>query len=212
MTTVQPRSKRGRKPSSLRYYQDGPPDRVDVETWRLAVSGVGITSGEFSVSDIRSLPRVEENRRYVCVCNWSTRENWGGYLLSDVLRLAGWTGRTEGCYLRQTSIGTPAKGVYESTIPLGPALSRRCLLVDSIDGRPLPMERGYPLRLLDFGLYGYKSVKGLARLEITPVFERGEWEIRAGYTVDGEISPKRYRFCDTGTHHFIESSGEVTDI
>ncbi|MGW5238402.1 molybdopterin-dependent oxidoreductase [Monashia sp. NPDC004114] len=211
MTTTTARQ-RSRKPSSLRYYQDGPPAHVDRNAWRLRIVGLGMPSTVLSYDEFQELPRVHENRRYVCVCNWSTREAWSGVLLADALRGCGWDGNSEGLYLRQTSIGSPDKGVYESTIPLRPALARRALLIDSLNGAPLPLERGYPLRLIDFGLYAYKSVKGLQKLEITPDFELGEWERRAGYAIGGEILPKRYRLCDLDMHHFISSSGEVTDI
>ena len=53
--------------------------------------------------------------------------------------------------------------------------------------------------------------KGLGSLEITDRFELGEWERRAGYTLSGEIQPKRYRFCDAGGHHFVDRPGEVTE-
>ena len=212
MTAATTTRRPGRKPSSLRYYQDGPPTHVDLEAWQLTVAGLGITETAFSYEQLRELPRVEEDRRYVCVCNWSTRESWGGYLLVDLLARAEWDRRPAGRYLKQTSIGTPDKGVYESTIPLGDAVDRRAMLIDTINGDPLPMERGYPLRLLDFGLYGYKSVKGLHRVEITGSFQLGEWERRAGYALDGQIQPKRYRLCDLSCHHFIDGPGEVTDI
>ena len=144
--------------------------------------------------------------------SWSVRENWGGVLLEDVLRAAGWRGHTAGLYLKQVSIGTPEKGVYDSTIPLGDAVARRALLVDTIDREPLSLERGYPLRLIDFGLYGYKSVKGIASIEITEKFEMGEWERRAGYELSGQIRPKRYRLCYESRHHFIREPGEVIEI
>jgi len=67
-------------------------------------------------------------------------------------------------YLKQTSIGHKEKGVYQATIPLEDALVRRALLIHSVDGEPLPLNK-LALRLLDFGLYGYKNVKG-ANLEI----------------------------------------------
>jgi DMSO/TMAO reductase YedYZ molybdopterin-dependent catalytic subunit len=204
--------RRTRKPSSLRYYQDGPPAAVDLNTWRLRLTGLGVPDRALSFAELAELPRVLANRRYVCVCNWSIREEWAGYLLEDLLRCCGWDGRVEGRYLRQVSIGTPDKGVYESTIPLGPALARQAMLIDRVGGEPLPLERGYPLRLIDFGLYGYKSVKGLARLEMTDTFELGIWERKAGYALDGEIQPKRYRFCDLGGHHFVTGPGEVTEI
>lgn len=205
-------TKRRKKPSSLRYYQDGPPAFVDIDTWSLAITGGGGVDRVLSFADLNQVPWLTESRRYVCVCNWSVRELWGGYLLADVLRLAGWDGTTEGLYLKQTSIGTPEKGVYQSTIPLGDAVTRRAILAAHIDGEPLPIERGYPLRLLDFGLYGYKSVKGLAQLEVTTIFELGAWEKKAGYALDGQIMPKRYRICDLDRHEFLSRPGEVTEF
>jgi DMSO/TMAO reductase YedYZ molybdopterin-dependent catalytic subunit len=210
--TLPATERRGQKPSSLRYYQDGPPYQVDLNSWALEISGLDVPPGSFTYPELTQLPRVQESRRYVCVCNWSMREAWSGFLLADFLAMSGWSGSAEGRFLRQTSIGTKEKGVYESTIPLGAAIRRRALLIDRIDGEPLPIERGFPLRLLDFGLYGYKSVKGLHRLEITAEFELGEWERKAGYSLTGEIQPKRYRLCDHNRHLFIEQPGEVTDV
>lgn len=204
--------KRGRKPSSLRYYQDGPPSKVDLARWTLDISGIGVSGSSFTYEQLNALPRIKESRRYVCVCNWSVRENWSGFLLADFLELAGWNPSDQELYLKQVSIGTKEKGVYESTVPLGDALRRRAMIIDKIDDEPLSVERGYPIRFFDFGLYGYKSVKGLKSLEITPVFELGEWERRAGYALDGKIQPKRYRLCYLNRHVFIDTPGEVTDI
>jgi DMSO/TMAO reductase YedYZ molybdopterin-dependent catalytic subunit len=148
----------------------------------------------------------------VCVCNWSVRELWSGFTLSSVLELAGWTGEAGGLYLKQTSIGTTDKGVYDSTIPLGDALRRNAFVVDRIGNDPLPLERGFPLRLLDFALYGYKGVKGLASLEITDRFELGVWERKAAYALDGVIRPKRYRICDQDTHRYVDAPGEIADF
>jgi DMSO/TMAO reductase YedYZ molybdopterin-dependent catalytic subunit len=131
-------------------------------------------------------------------------------LLSKVIEMAG-VRNPENLYLKQTSIGTPEKGVYESTIALGDALSRRALLIYSVDGEPLPIVQGYPLRLIDFGLYGYKNVKGLSKLEVTDRFELGEWENRAGYDVDGTVRPKKYRIVDLAQWRFVDKPGEVTD-
>ncbi|MGI8386962.1 molybdopterin-dependent oxidoreductase [Robertmurraya sp. P23] len=99
------------------------------------------------------MPQVEESRRMVCVCNWSIRRTWAGVLLSNIIEMEG-VSEPDKYYLKQTSIGTKEKGVYESTIPLADALSRRALIIHSVDGEALPIELGYPLRLYDFGLYG----------------------------------------------------------
>ena len=69
-----------------------------------------------------------------------------------------------------------------------------------------------PLRLYDFGLYGYKCVKGLARLTVTPTLERGWWETDRNYPEDGIIRPKRYSIFDLGESRLLKRYGEVTEF
>lgn len=200
-----------KKPSSLRYYQEGPPESVDLDTWQLSVTGLVKKELILTYQDLLDMPQVKESRRMVCVCNWSIRRVWEGVLLSTIMDMAG-VFQPEKYYLKQTSIGTKEKGVYESTISLGDALSRRALVVHSVDGESLPMEQGYPLRMYDFGLYGYKNVKGLAKLEVTEEFQIGEWERRAGYDINGIVRPKKYWLVDLKKWGFVEEPGEITEI
>jgi DMSO/TMAO reductase YedYZ molybdopterin-dependent catalytic subunit len=65
---------------------------------------------------------------------------------------------------------------------------------------------------LDFGLYGYKNVKGLKRIEVTDKFELGKWEKKAGYSLDGTIRPKRYWIVDLCAHKFVGEPGEVKEF
>jgi DMSO/TMAO reductase YedYZ molybdopterin-dependent catalytic subunit len=200
-----------KKPSSLRYYQDGPPKDVDLKQWKLSLEGLVGTELTLNYDDMLALPSAEENRRMVCVCNWSIRRTWKGVELATLMEMAG-VRNPEKLYLKQISIGTREKGVYEATIPLGDAIARRALLIYTVDGDPLGLEQGFPLRLLDFGLYGYKSVKGLARLQVTERYELGEWERRAGYDIDGTIRPKKYWAVDLNTWCFVARPGEVTTV
>lgn len=147
----------------------------------------------------------------VCVCNWGIRRRWKGILLQTIIDIAG-VEYPEKYYLKQTSIGTKEKGIYQSTIPLRDALSRRALLIHSVDGEKLPIENGFPLRLIDFGLYGYKSVKGLTNLEVSEQYEQGEWEIKAGYDIDGTIRSKKYWMVDLAGFRFAETPGEIKDF
>lgn len=201
----------GKKPSSLRYYQDGPPQKVDLKAWRLQVRGLGVRELDLSYEEILQLPQVEQDRRMVCVCNWSIRHSWRGVLLAEVLKRAGLTD-PRGLYLKQVSIGSPGKEKYESTVPLEAAVEREALLCHNLDGEPLSLERGYPLRFWDFGLYGYKNVKGLERIEVTDKYEIGHWERVAGYSKDGTIRPKRYWVVDLIQHRYVDEPGEVTEF
>lgn len=206
---------RGKKPSSLLYYQDGPPESVDIDAWRLSIAGPdGSPLGSLSYEEIRELPRVQQDRRMVCVCNWSIRHTWTGALLRSVLLAGGaaqelWADDT--LFLRQRSFGTAEKGQYESTIPLRDAIERDALVCYGIDGQPLSIERGYPVRVMDFALYGYKGVKAATALEITTDYDRGYWEVSKGYPLDGTIRPKRYWMVDLCEHRFVREPGEVVD-
>jgi len=200
-----------KKPSSLRYYQEGVPD-VDSADWSLRIHGADGQSLALSYPDLFKLPQTTQHRRLVCVCNWSIKRYWSGVLLKDVLTAAGVdTSELQGLFIKQVSVGTPEKGIYESWIDLAGAVARDAILAHSVDGAPLPPEQGYPLRLIDFGLYAYKNVKGLARLEVTPDAQLGHWEGLAGYSLDGTVKPKRYYAVDLRKHMFTMHNGEVTE-
>lgn len=200
-----------KKPSSLRYYQEGVPN-IDVDAWTLNITSLTGNSVKLDRSALLALPQFTHHRRMVCVCNWSIKRYWQGVLLEDVLAEARIdTQATANTFLKQTSVGTTDKGVYESWIRLDEALERSTILAHSVDGEPLPLEQGYPLRLIDFGLYGYKNVKGLTSIEVVDQWQLGHWERIAGYALDGTVKPKRYWAVDLKSHQFTQNKGEVTD-
>lgn len=112
--------------------------------------------------------------------------------------------------MEQSSIGTLDKGIYDSWVDLAGALQRDAILAYAVDGEPLPLAQGYPLRFIDFGLCNYKNVKGLAHLQLTADACQGHWEALAGYPLDGTIKPKRYWGVDTRQHQFAVEAGEIT--
>jgi len=198
-----------KKPSSLRYFQEGVAP-VDIGSWRLNVQGIVDRPLELSLDDLLSMPQVYSHRRSMCVCLWSIKRHWEGVLLKDVLELANVDVLDDSLYLKQRSIGTD-KGVYDSTIHLASAVRRNAILAHSVDGSSLPLENGFPLRLHDFGLYLYKCVKALASLEVTRENEIGYWEEYAGYDVDGTVLPKRYYAVDLHRKFYFAGKGEVMD-
>jgi DMSO/TMAO reductase YedYZ molybdopterin-dependent catalytic subunit len=54
---------------------------------------------------------------------------------------------------------------YRAALPLEDLLADDVLLADALDGSPLAVEHGAPLRLVAPAHYGYKSVKHLSRIE-----------------------------------------------
>lgn len=198
-----------KKPSSLRYFQEGP-EPIDLASWRLRVDGLVESPLSLTYNDLEKFPPVYAHRRTVCVCLWSIKRHWDGIRLADVLSAARVDSSDEGLYLKQYSQGTD-RGIYDSTIHLKTAIAREAILATHVDGTVLPLENGFPLRLIDFGLYGYKCVKALARLEVTRRNEIGYWEDYAGYEIDGTIRPKKYYIVDMRRKIFFDRSGEVLD-
>lgn len=111
-----------KKPSSLRYFQEGPKP-IDLATWRLHVDGLVSKPLSLSYNELQFFPPIYTHRRTVCVCLWSIKRHWEGILLADVLSAAGVNLIDNSLYLKQYSQGTE-RGVYDSTIHLKTAVDR----------------------------------------------------------------------------------------
>jgi|GEM_PF-1942976 len=196
-----------KKPSSLLYYQEEPPKKFNIQNWRLNfIHNSKIT--KLNYDQVMKLPQTTISRRMVCVCNWSIRRNWSGTYLIDLLNYLNICPQ-KNMYLRQISIGNKNKKSYDSTVKLDNALSNNSMIIHSVDGKPLTLEQGYPLRFYNFALLGYKSVKGLQAIEITNKYEKGYWEEKAGYDIEGIIRKKRYYFVDLNEKKYVKNEGEV---
>jgi len=198
-----------KKPSSLRYFHEGPAE-IDLSTWRLEVFGEVASPVSLDLDKLQSMTATYHHRRTVCVCLWTIKRHWYGTLLRNVLDAAGVDTDNPELYLKQTSNGTE-KGYYDATIHMKSALSRNAILAWQVDESPLTIETGFPLRLIDFGLYNYKCVKALRRIEVTRVNELGYWEAHSGYDLDGTIQPKKYYSVDLQRKVWFGGAGEIMD-
>lgn len=198
-----------KKPSSLRYFQEGP-SPIDLGQWRLDVKGLVAQPLSLDLAAIRALSAARHHRRTVCVCLWTIKRHWCGVLLRDVLELCGVDLNDPTLYLRQLSNGA-AKGHYDSTIHLQSAIARNAILAYEVDGAPLTLATGFPLRLIDFGLFNYKCVKALRSLEVTRVNKLGYWEKHSGYDLDGTVQAKKYYAVDLQRKVWFGGTGEVMD-
>ena len=69
---------------------------------------------------------------------------------------------------------------YSTNVPLAEALKDDVLLVHTVDGAPLALEHGGPVRMITPQLWAWKGSKWIARLEILVEDRPGFWE-RNGY-------------------------------
>ena len=83
-------------------------------------------------------------------------------------------------------------GNYNESLPLEVALEPKTLLAYGIDCATLPVDHGFPVRLIVPRLLAYKSPKYVQRIELTDNPIEGYWVAR-GYDYDGEVPESRLR-------------------
>ena len=161
--------------------------RVRAEDWELRIHGLVDREVRLDFATLLGSPLVERDVTLTCVSN-----EVGGDLVGN----ATWLGLPIGPLLRSAGLrpeadmvlSTSADGFTCST-PL-PALidGRDALLAVGMNGAPLPVEHGFPVRMVVPGLYGYVSAtKWVVDLEVTR-FDRAVayWTPR-GWSAKGPI-------------------------
>jgi DMSO/TMAO reductase YedYZ molybdopterin-dependent catalytic subunit len=138
--------------------------------WTLAVKGLVARPLALSLEDLRRLPRTRTRVRHHCVEGWSAVASWDGVRLSEIARLAGVDSRARYVDFRSFDSG------YWSSWDLESALHPQTILAYGMDGAPLLVEHGAPLRLYSAVKLGYKMVKYVSEVSFLPVRTGGYWE------------------------------------
>jgi len=171
--------------------------QVDARRWKLQIAGLVENPFELSYADIKSLPAVEQYATLACISNEVGGDLigtalWKGVRLRDVLERGG---------LREgvIDIALHASDDYTDSIPLERAMANETLLVYEMNGEPLTLEHGYPVRLLVPGIYGMKNVKWITRIEpvafdLKGYWQRRGWDDRAEYKTLSRIDAPDSRF------------------
>jgi DMSO/TMAO reductase YedYZ molybdopterin-dependent catalytic subunit len=138
--------------------------------WALAVRGLVARPMTLSLPDLQRLPRTRTRVRHHCVEGWSAVASWDGVRLSEIARVVGADPRARYVEFRSFDSG------YWSSWDVESALHPQTLLAYAMDGAPLSVEHGAPLRLYSAVKLGYKMVKYLTEVSFLPVRTGGYWE------------------------------------
>lgn len=141
--------------------------RFPAEPARIAVRCGGALQHEITLDAelLGRLPRVEQRSDFHCVTTWSRRGLlWSGHRFADVYReLLQPLERTGEAV---TLVVLRGEDGYRAELPLADLLAPEVLLADRLDGKPLGVDHGAPLRLVAPAHYGYKNVKHLRGIEL----------------------------------------------
>jgi DMSO/TMAO reductase YedYZ molybdopterin-dependent catalytic subunit len=157
------------------------PQEVDVESYRLKITGLVDTTIELTYEEITG--GYESHKRVVtldCVEGWSVSILWEGVRMRELLDRPGPTEEAKVVILR-------AADGYSTSFPLSYFQENDILLAFKMNGVPLPEERGFPFQLVAEGKWGYKWIKWVTEIELSDDESyRGFWESR-GYSNDGDL-------------------------
>lgn len=160
---------------------------VTSEDWRLRIHGMVDREIELTMDELRRRPAVEKMITLTCVSNevggdLAGNARWIGYPLADLLAEAGVRPDAD------MVLSTSADGFTAGTPVAALTDGRDALLAVGMNGAPLPVEHGYPARLVVPGLYGYVSAtKWVVDLELTRFDKAQAYWTRRGWSARGPI-------------------------
>lgn len=138
--------------------------------FRLTVTGLVERPQSLSLANLTALPSRTQITRHDCVEGWSCIAKWQGVPLGTVLKLAQpkLTARYAvfHCY-DAIERGLSGEVFYYESIDLIDAFHPQTILAYAMNGSPLPVANGAPLRLRVERQLGYKMAKYVHTIELT---------------------------------------------
>jgi len=155
----------------------GLPDDFDPSTWKLKVEGLaGSKSIELTMTDIRSLQRIEYVTQFKCIEGWSYFMKWGGVTLASFIEKYKPEGAPSFVGLETPDVDPDTKrpGYYVS-IDMPAAIHPQTMLCFEMNGKPLEPEHGAPLRLIIPHKYGVKNIKRIGVIRYSKEMPADYW-------------------------------------
>jgi DMSO/TMAO reductase YedYZ molybdopterin-dependent catalytic subunit/xanthosine utilization system XapX-like protein len=163
---------------------------VDLASWQLRVFGMVEREVRLNFDELLQLPLVERYVTIACVSNevggtLVGNAKWTGVRLLDVLEMAGVKPGATQIVPRSVdgwTAGFPTAWLHDTAHP------REAIIAVRMNDAPLPVEHGYPARLIVPGLYGYVSAtKWLSELELTTLEAFDAYWVPRGWAKEAPI-------------------------
>jgi DMSO/TMAO reductase YedYZ molybdopterin-dependent catalytic subunit len=165
---------------------------MNAAEWTLKVDGLVDRPITLTLADLKKLPRVELVSVLECAGNgrsfydprvagtqWAYgavgNGRWVGARLRDVLQKAGIKDSAKQILCDGADVPLGKMPDFQRTIEVQKALDADTLLAYEMNGRPLPLEHGFPLRVVAPGWAGDSWVKWLQHIEVLDHEFDGFW-------------------------------------
>ncbi len=151
------------------YYGIDEVRHVPPEGFELEITGLVREKKSWTLADLHAMPQTDQITRHICVEGWSAIGRWGGVRFSDFLDRVG-ADKTA------RYVGFKCADDYYTSIDMPTALHPQTLLALTYDGRTLPAEYGFPMKLRMPTKLGYKNPKNILAIFVTNEYPGGYWE------------------------------------
>ena len=153
--------------------------------WKLRIDGLVLRPLDLSLETLKGLPQRSQITKHDCVEGWSAIGAWAGPQLGPILKAA--TLLPAARYLVFHCADRFGGKPYYESIDLFDAFHPQTILAHTMNGAPLPVDHGAPLRLRVERQLGYKQAKYVMRIEARAALaglyggKGGYWEDNRDY-------------------------------
>ncbi|MGH1523307.1 molybdopterin-dependent oxidoreductase [Leifsonia sp. L25] len=160
---------------------------IDPSAWRLRITGMVEKEVELTFAELLALPLEESITTLTCVSNevggdLISNATWLGYPIRHLLARAKPSADADMVLSRSQdgwTAGTPLEALTDG---------RNAILAVGMNGQPLPLEHGYPVRMVVPGLYGYVSAtKWVVELNVTRFDKATSYWTDRGWSERGPV-------------------------
>jgi DMSO/TMAO reductase YedYZ molybdopterin-dependent catalytic subunit len=170
--------------------------RLAADDWQLTVTGEVSTALTLTLDDLRRMPAVELVGVLECAGNgrgfyepsvpglqWTHgavgNGHWRGARLADVLKRAGVKPSAREILFNGADVPVGTMPDFQRSIPLSKALDSDTLLAYEMNGEVLPVEHGFPVRVIVPGWTGNSWIKWVTSISVLDKQHDGFWMARA---------------------------------
>ena len=155
-------------PFNAFYDRDEIPE-VDGDEFRLEVGGLVANRKPWTLRELYAMPQTSQVTRHICVEGWSAIGKWGGTPFAYFLKMIG-------ADISAKYVDFRCADDYHTSIDMPTALHAQTLLTFTYDGKILPPEYGFPMKLRMPTKLGYKNPKHIRAIVVTNDYPGGYWE------------------------------------
>jgi DMSO/TMAO reductase YedYZ molybdopterin-dependent catalytic subunit/thiosulfate reductase cytochrome b subunit len=157
--------------------------------YQLHVGGLVEQPRAFSYAELQALPKQEQITEHFCIQGWSGVAQWGGVAMRDIMGIVKPTPQARYAVFYSFAEGADG-GIYYDVHNMRNMGHELTILAYEMNGAPLPLPHGAPLRLRCENELGFKMVKWIRAIEFVDEY-RSLGSGQGGYNEDHEFYGNR---------------------